>query len=265
MNHNSHFWDTLAPFHAEVEDSNFDLASVRRLMPEIRSPVLVVGAGHGLIVGELRKQGHQCDGLDSSTGMVQQAKLRRGIAVVQADAKAMPFPAASYETIIYATGVVDFCAAEDQIQAMLREGRRVLKETGKVFVAFYRVSAVQESFLATVGLLNNGELELRQSLELHLLNPIQMVSWLAKRTGQGRVRATMTFLRLSVLCTRDERRLTFRMRRIFRKLHDPRALIDAAPEKQPCRNQSDIENLFNRLGIPIKQFSTYSSCYVVQV
>src|SRR5215470_20384594 len=99
MSHCSDFWNVLAQFHAEVEDSNFNLASVRRLRPEIESPVLVVGAGHGLIVAELRKHGYECEGVDLSPEMIRQAKLRRGLALVQADAKAMPFPAASYQTI----------------------------------------------------------------------------------------------------------------------------------------------------------------------
>src|ERR1043166_10290651 len=104
------FWNALAQFHAEVEDSNFDRASVRRLLPEIESPVLVVGAGQGLIVAELRKHGYECAGVDLSPEMIRHAQLRRGLALVQADAKALPFPAASYQTIIYATGVVDFTA-----------------------------------------------------------------------------------------------------------------------------------------------------------
>ncbi len=53
MSDYSDFWNALAPFAAEIEDSNFDLASVRRLLPEIKSPVLVVGAGQGLIVAEI--------------------------------------------------------------------------------------------------------------------------------------------------------------------------------------------------------------------
>jgi SAM-dependent methyltransferase len=265
MNHSSDFWNTLAPFHAEVEDSNFDLASVRRLLPEILSPVLVVGAGQGLIVAELRNQGYQCDGVDLSAEMVRQARLRRGITLVQADAKAMPIPAASYETIIFATGVVDFTADEDRIQAMLTEARRVLKKSGKVFVAFYKISAAQENFMEAVGLLSNGEVALRQSFELYLLNPIQMVGWVAKRAGLGRFRAAMALFRLSALCTMQEKRMTFRMQRIFRKMRDPRSLIDAAPEKQPYRNEREIENLFKRLSIPIQQFGTYSSCYIVRI
>lgn len=39
MSYYPNFWDVLAQFHAEIEDSNFDLASVRRLLPEIEPPV----------------------------------------------------------------------------------------------------------------------------------------------------------------------------------------------------------------------------------
>jgi SAM-dependent methyltransferase len=265
MSHCSDFWNALAQFHAEVEDSNFDLVSVRRLLPEIESPVLVVGAGQGLIVAELRKYGHECDGVDLSSEMIRQAELRRGITLVQADAKAMPFAAASYKTIIYATGVVDFTAEEDEIQAMLTEGRRVVKESGNVFVAFYRASAAQENFMGVVGLLSDGKVTLRQSFELYLLNPAQMIGWVARRTGLGRFRATIALLRLSALCTMQERRTTLRMQRVFQKIDDPRSLINAAPEKLPYRNEREIENLFKRISIPIKQFSTYSSCYIVRI
>jgi hypothetical protein len=71
--------------------------------------------------------------------------------------------------------------------------------------------------------------------------------------------------RLSALCTMQERRMTLRMQRIFRKVRDPRSLINAAPERNPYRNEREIENLFKRLSIPIKQFSTYSSCYIVRI
>jgi 2-polyprenyl-3-methyl-5-hydroxy-6-metoxy-1,4-benzoquinol methylase len=265
MSHYSDFWNALAQCHAEVEDSNFNLASVRRLLPEIQSPVLVVGAGQGLIVAELRKYGHECDGVDLSAEMIRQAKLRRGITLVEADAKAMPFPAASYETVIYATGVVDFTAEEDQIQAMLTEGRRVVKKSGKVFVAFYKASAAQEHFMATVGLLSDGKLALRQSFELYQLNPAQMVSWVARRAGLSHFRATLALLRLSTRCTLQDTRTTLRMQRVFRKIDEPRLLINAAPEKIPYRNEREIEKLFNRLGILIKQLSACGSCWVVRI
>ena len=265
MSYCSNFWNVLARFHAEIEDTNFDLASVRRLLPEIESPVLVVGAGQGLIVEELRRRGHECDGVDLSSEMIRQAKLRRGMMLVRADAKAMPFPAASYETILYATGVVDFTAEDDDIRAMLTEGRRVVKESGRIFVAFYKASAAQEDFLKLVGLTQDHKLAFRESLEVYLLNPVQMVGWVARRAGLGRFRATMALLRVAGRSTRQERRNTRKMQRVFRKLGDPRSLISAAPEKLPYRNEREIENLFTRLGIPIKQLKAFASCWVVRI
>ncbi|HYV25910.1 MAG TPA: class I SAM-dependent methyltransferase [Candidatus Eisenbacteria bacterium] len=265
MSNCSDFWNALAPFHAEIEDTNFDLASVRRLLPEIKPPVLIVGAGQGLIVAELRKCGYECDGIDLNSEMIRQAKLRRGISLIQADARAMSFAAASYETIIYATGVVDFTAEEDQIQAMLTEGRRVVRTSGKIFVAFCKGSAAQEKFLAMVGLLSEGTLALRESLEVYLLNPVQMIEWITKRASLSRFRATLALLRVSALSTMQEKRTTLRMQRVFRKIPNPRALINAAPEKLPYRNQREIENLFKRLDIPIKQLSAFASCWVFRI
>jgi len=182
--------------------------------------------------------------------MVRQAKRRRGIKLVQADAKAMPFPAASYETIIYATGVVDFIGDEDEIRAMLTEGRRVVKQSGKVFVAFYKASAAQEDFLEMVGLISNHRVAFRESLEVYLMNPFQMVGWVARRACLGRFRAMMALLSVAARSTMQERRNTLRMQRVFRRIGDPRSLINAAPEKLPYRNEREIENLFQRLAFP---------------
>ena len=265
MSYCSDFWNVLARFHAEIEDTNFDLASVRRLLPEIESPVLVVGAGQGLIVEELRKRGYECDGLDLSSEMIRQAKLRRGITLVQADARAMPFPTASYQTIIYATGVADFTAEDDDIRAMLMEGRRAVKEAGRIFVAFYKANAAQEEFLELVGLTRDHRLAFRESLEVHLLNPVQLVAWVARRAGLGRFRATIALFRVAARSTRQDRRNTLKMQRVFRKLGDPRSLINAAPEEVPYRNEKGIENLFKRLGIPIKQLRALASCWVARI
>jgi hypothetical protein len=117
--------------------------------------------------------------------------------------------------------------------------------------------------MARVGLLRNGEMAQRQSLELYLLNPVQMITWVAKRAGLGYFRAVTTLSRISALCTMQERRMTSKMQRIFRKIGDPRLLINAAPEKLPCRNEGGIRSLFQRLEIPIKQFRAFGSCYIV--
>ncbi len=105
-------------------------------MDDIQSPVLVVGAGQGLLVAELRSEDFQCDGVDFSCEMIGHAKSRRGLDLIQADASALPLGNAIYETIIYATGVVDFNGDEEAIQNILSEGRRVVRPGGRILVAF---------------------------------------------------------------------------------------------------------------------------------
>src|ERR1051326_4109949 len=115
VNSSTEFWDELATHHAAIENSYFDLGGVRAIMSEIESPVLLVGAGQGLIVGELIRRGYVCEGVDLSPQMIRYAKERRGLTLVHADARSMPFRDGSYKTVIYATGVIDFTANEQDI------------------------------------------------------------------------------------------------------------------------------------------------------
>ncbi len=259
------FWDILATQHAVVENNYFDLPSLRRILVAIHPPVLVVGAGQGLIVAELQSKGFRCDGVDLSPEMIRYAKLRRGLVLVQANARAMPFEARSYETIIYATGVVDFIGDEEEIRIILAEGKRIVTPSGKIFVAFYRLSDPSEEFLKRVGLLRNHFLFHKQTLEMYLLNPVQMVAWVAKKTGVGFFRALIQMLRLSAFTTFQEKAMTFRMQRMFRDTSFAKTLINAAPEKQAYRNEAEIRNLFQRLAIPIAQLQTLGTCFVVEI
>ena len=53
----SSYWDTLAPHHWRLENNYLNVSSVRLILGDIRQPATVVGAGQGLIVDELRRQG----------------------------------------------------------------------------------------------------------------------------------------------------------------------------------------------------------------
>ncbi len=55
------------------------------------------------------------------------------------------------------------------------------------------------------------------------------------------------------------------MQRIFAKADRADALIRAAAEKQPYRNEEEIRNLFSRLAIPIKQFGEFGNCRIAQI
>ena len=253
MNHSSDFWEALAPHHSAIENNYLDLPSLRRIVHDIHQPVLVVGAGQGLIVAELRKNGFRSDGVDLSSEMIRYAKTRRGLTFVQADARAMPFGEGTYETIIYATGVVDFIEDEEQIGVIMNEARRTINRSGKIFVAFYKLSAASEEFLAKLGLLSNNVLSLREILEMYRLKPVQAIAWVAKKKEVGFFRAAILSLRGWVFSTMKEKRATFNMQRIFRTADHASSLINTAAEKQPYRNEPEIRNLFKRLGITTKR------------
>jgi len=259
------FWDALAPHHAAIEDNNLDVASLRRIVEDVRSPVLVVGAGQGLLVAELRSKGFQCDGVDFSAEMIRYAKGRRGLDLIEADAAALPLEAALYETVIFATGVIDFNSDENAIRSMLQEGRRVVKPGGKIFVAFYRLSPALEDFLKRLGLLSDNALLHRQSLESYLLTPGQMLGWVKKRAGTGWLGAASLILRMAVFGTIREKATTLKMQRIVRGMENPHAFIQAAPEIQPYRNETEIQRLFARLSILIKELRTLETCWIAQI
>jgi SAM-dependent methyltransferase len=265
LHQQSRFWDALAPHHAAIEDNYLDLASLRRIMREVRSPVLVVGAGQGLLVAELQSRGFQCEGVDFSSEMIRHAKIRRGLDLIQADASALPLGDAAYETVIYATGVVDFCGDENAIRSMLREGGRVLKPGGKIFVAFYRMSLALEHFLQKLGLFNQHVLRHRECIETYLLTSAQMIRWLAERAGIGWPVAAALMLRLAVSGTLREKMTSLKMRRIIRGMENPRSFIETAPETQPYRNEAEIKRLFERLNIPIRELKTLATCWIAKV
>lgn len=261
----SAFWDALAPHHAAIEDNYLDRRSLRHILPGLRGRVLVVGAGQGLIVEAIRNHGLACDGIDLSVEMIRHAKARREIDVVQADARALPFAPGAFETIIYATGVLDFMADEALIQAILAEGRRVLAPGGNRFVAFYRMSLALEEFVIRLGLLHNHALAFKQTLESYRLSPLQTLAWVANGAGVGRLKAVTLLLRLWTRMTRQELAAAMKMQKIFHHPARATALIEAAPVTQPYRNEGEIRNLFTRLQIPLRRIETCRSCFIAQI
>lgn len=265
MTCSSDFWDVLAPHHSAIENSYLDLPSLRRIQQEIHPPVLVVGAGHGLIVAALHKQGLQCDGVDLSAEMIRYARLRRGLALIHADAKALPFGNEAYKTIIYATGVIDCMSDEEEIRVIMNEGRRIADPSGNLFVAFYRFSAATEDFVIKLGLLRNNVLRFRELLETYRLTPVQTISWVAKHSKVSYSGALMLALRWGAFSSWQEKRNAFHMQKIFGHANHADALIQAAPENQTYRNEVEIRNLFARLAIPIRQLATSGSCHMVRI
>jgi hypothetical protein len=133
----------------------------------------------------------------------------------------------------------------------------------QIFLA--RFSAASEDFLARLGLLRNNVLSLRETLEIYRLNPVQTIAWVAKKAQAGYFRAGILSLRSWASSTMKEKTVAFNMQRIFKKMDHANSLINAAPERQPYRNEPEIRNLFKRLAIPMKKLKASDSCYIVQI
>jgi hypothetical protein len=206
-----------------------------------------------------------CDGVDFSAEMLRQAKSRRGLELLQADARALPFADGTYGTVVYATGVIDFTGEETTIQSMIQEGSRVAHPSGKIYIGFYRFSDALEKFLATAGLLRDNVLSHQDSLRIYLLSPVQIATWVAKHAGTSWLGAMAVLLRLTALGSLREKTMTFKMQKIFRDMKEPDALIQSAPEAQPYRNKTEIGKLFERLAVPLHEIRTFPSCWIVEI
>ena len=197
--------------------------------------------------------------------MLEYARVRRGLTLVRANATAMPFADGTYETVIIATGVIDFMADSRDIETVLREANRIVSGTGNVFVAFYRFSAAQRRFLASLGLLRGDTLHVRSALAMHRLGFGALVAWVAKTAGVSVFRALLLCIGAGLRSTKQERAAALATRRMIAQAGDSAALIEAAPETQPYRDKPVIGRLLEGLSVRIEDWQTSGSCHLVRV
>lgn len=138
-------WEQLAPFWHLLENTGVTPSMIQDCSPWLSEPVLVVGAGQGLLVEALQEQGHRrVEGLEACAAMVRKARERRGIELALADALNIPAKDAAYGSVIVATGVVT--RGNDDI-ALIQEAIRVLQPGGHLVLAVF---CPDQSF-ATIG------------------------------------------------------------------------------------------------------------------
>ena len=261
----SGFWDALAPYHWRVENIFMNVPSLRLILGDIREPVLVIGAGQGLIVEELLRLGLRCDGVDLSPKMIEYAKLRRDLDLVHANASAMPFVDGTYETVLVASGVIDLMADLQEIETVLREANRVMSGTGNTFVAFYRFSAAQTRFMTSLGLLRDDTFHMRPAFALHRLGFGALVAQVAKMARISTFQAFLLCISTRFGATKEEHGLALTMRQMLAEAEDPDALLEVVPEAPPYRDKSAIGRLLDSLSMQIEDWQASSSCYLLRV
>jgi ubiquinone/menaquinone biosynthesis C-methylase UbiE len=264
------FWEQWSPYLSYFEDSFLDIESIRQLKAFVTDPVLVIGGGQGLLVGELKKNGFQADGVDSEPRMIEFAEKRRGIKLIQADGANLPFADNHYNTCIVATGVIDFLDDKNQIKAVAMEALRVTDDAGKVLVAFYRVHPKVEALMRYIGTMTEANRWLyRRMINMLKLKPWDFFMAVKNDPTVSTLGALVTLIRTQMFLPRKEKKTAENWKKAWEKacqdLDDPEALIRGAPESLPYRDKEQIHELFKDLTIPVQQTHVLESCIVVRI
>ena len=260
------FWEAMSPYLSYIEDNFLDVDSISKLAALVSEPVLVIGAGQGLLVERLMEKGFKVDGVDSAPKMIAYAKQRRNLDLILANGKKMPIDDDSYRTSIVATGVIDLLDDEEQIRSIVNEASRVTDDGGKILIAFYRFHAQSEDCMRLMGFLtDDGCWRARSMYRVSSLKPIAFLKAAGKQANVSFLSSLVKFTMHQMRLPAKEKMAMRRWAKMWRGIDNPDELIASVPESLPYRNEDAIRALFKRLGIPIKEMFVFSSCRTVQI
>lgn len=266
MGNPAQFWDNLAPYLCYIEDNFLDLQSINKLESVIKDPVLVVGAGQGLLVESLQKDGYTVDGIDNNKKMIDYAEKRRGIKLIQADATNLSFNDNSYNTTIIATGVVDYMDDDQLIVKIVNEAMRVTANNGNVLVAFYRIHPVSEAFQKRAGMITvDNKFRHRYAFGLPWGKPNDLIKTIKKDANMGFLPVIYHLMKMQLLVPKKERDVRKTFIKMFEEMDDPSKFIESCPDLIPYRTSPTIHSLFEKHGFNINNTYVYSSCTVVEI
>jgi hypothetical protein len=200
--------------------------------------------------------------------MITYAQKRRGLNLIQANGKNMPFSDRSYKTSLIATGVVDFMGDEEEIESIINEARRVTDNSGKVFVAFYQYHPKVEKLFRYSGGVHLFR-RMGEMTKLSCDNPIGYIKAFKSEANVGYCSALISLIKVLLFLPKKEkkqRKISAKLwKQTSNELDNPESLIDCLPEFIPYRNEESIRDLLKLLSIPIRNMSVYDSCVVVQL
>ena len=266
MSEKQRFWQLWSEVWSYAEDNMLDTDSINRLASVVEDPALVVGAGQGLLVEQLHNKGLKVDGIDSEPKMIEFARKRRGLELILADGRQMPFADNTYRTSIIATGVVDWLDDQEQIRSILTEARRVTEDAGKVLVAFYRFGSAAEQVMRLAGLITDDERwHWKQTFQAMRMTPVELLRTVKAKGDVSYLSALAKLIKLRFLAPAKEKKAAKRWSRLWKEAADPEKLIDCTPDSLPYRTEVQIRSLFENIDIPIREVLGFESCTVVLV
>lgn len=131
-------WSSVSKVWPAFEMMGISPVNMDAILPYLKSPICIVGAGLGLNVTYLRNKGFTVSGYDNNRDMIEQAKSLRSVDIQYADATNMPDEDGSFNTVILATGIYNkMTIYEPFSEQVLIEARRVLKKGGNLVIGYF--------------------------------------------------------------------------------------------------------------------------------
>jgi ABC-2 type transport system ATP-binding protein len=265
------WWSAWAPYWERLEDRHLGVAATESFLHAVAGPVLVAGAGHGLIVDHLRRKGFDVDGVDLDPTMIEMARRRRGIEIVHADARDLPYPARRYQTVILSSGVVDYSEDAAAIRRIVDESLRVLAPHGNLLVAFYQVPPVIERIHRTLGVIDGRNYFMRRIFEIGetvKVAPFRCVRLITGWTGRAYLPTLLRWCRIGFFLPREMKEEHAVIQEILARADADgtgrRALLDSVPTRIPYRDEAGVLELLADLGLVVDEIIRHPDCLVIR-
>ncbi|MCK4797060.1 MAG: class I SAM-dependent methyltransferase, partial [Spirochaetes bacterium] len=261
-----------SPFWEFVENRHLSIFVTEKLLNYISSPVLIIGAGQGLIVEYLRNKGFIVDGIDIEKEMIRMAKKRRSIDIILADAKKLPFKDKSYKTVIIASGIVDYLRDDKQIKQIIDEGLRVTAKHGNLFISFYQITPVLEKIYKKIGVIDSkNQYHMKRIFDIDKMsrkNPLTCISPIKKWTNKKLLPIFLYWTKLGLTLPKElkeERKKTELMFDTAKKNNiDVNDIYESIPDSLPYREVPEIKKLLKDLGYIYSEINKYNDCIIVK-
>ena len=272
MSEMSNWWSTWAPIWEYIEEQYLSTEIINNFIHEISSPILVIGAGQGLIVKYLRERGYIVDGIDLEKEMIKIAKKRHSIDIIYADAKKLPFKDESYKTVIIASGVIDYILDKKLIKKIMNEAVRIVRTHGNLFIAFYQLNKNLSKIYRKIGVIDSNNNfhnkrmfvidKLTKQDPLLCIEPI--MNWTNKKFLPILFYWTKLGIRLPKELKEERRKMEYLFEIARNNNIDTEKLKESIPESIPYREPGEVKKLFNDLGFIYNDIIKYRDCIVVK-
>jgi SAM-dependent methyltransferase len=132
------FWDSEAlAWDSKQANRGLQPHHLAWMAPWLTGPVLLVGAGRGMMLQALRAEGHAATGVDWSVNMVAEAQREGVIGLSHGDACHLRNDSESLASVIFSTGVLLPTHTRERRNAYLAEAWRVLAPEGKLLLCLW--------------------------------------------------------------------------------------------------------------------------------